>query len=485
MKRKNKGKDVLADHSETASNIFPVRIMVVDSDQNSLQQNVTILQKFPQIYKVTKCDKTDQAFTWLETDGSEFDIILIGECLLAANKLKLLQIGNARDLPVLVTSADGGIDTITRTIDDGACAYLPKPIPESVLKLVWTHAYSKRKNKLAQVQKLTDDASGKKKPRLKWTGDLKKKVVESVIEAGGIEEAKPSDILERLKTKRIQDNSITREKVSSYLQKERERANKNKEGTIEGSTLKTESNQPTGSQPSVDESLDDIYNELPSLDGGVILEDSSLPSNKSFPTGMFENYIEDDDIARDNSNCLLDCDVLTMEISEMMPSHMPGYKEGTSSEHVESGYEMEEHPPMTLPHLNTTNPNQQGLNLPLPVEANTSCTGGGLLFIDGFPNNFWEGLDSDSIDIGNDIAHEHSDNLLVVDNNFSVDNYSVDDDLLMPLAYRKVNLKADSSTVIPRIMLLSLDVYVRLLPHRHGHGMVTNKVVTTADTTPV
>lgn len=46
--------------------------------------------------------------------------------------------------------------------------------------------YSKKKNELAQVQKVTDDAFGEKKPRLKWTGDLKKKAVESVIEAGGI-----------------------------------------------------------------------------------------------------------------------------------------------------------------------------------------------------------------------------------------------------------------------------------------------------------
>ena len=73
-----------------------------------------------------------------------------------------------------------------RTIDDGACACLQKPIPESVLERVWTYAYSKRKNKLAQVQKLSDDASGDKKPRLKWTGDLKKKAEESVSEAGGI-----------------------------------------------------------------------------------------------------------------------------------------------------------------------------------------------------------------------------------------------------------------------------------------------------------
>lgn len=47
MKRKN----VIADHGEAASNFFPVRIVVVDSDKKSLKENVTILQKFPEIYE--------------------------------------------------------------------------------------------------------------------------------------------------------------------------------------------------------------------------------------------------------------------------------------------------------------------------------------------------------------------------------------------------------------------------------------------------
>lgn len=110
---------------------------------------------------------------------------------------------------------------------------------------------------------------------------------------------------------------------------------------------------------------------------------------------------------------------------------------------------------MTLPHPNTTNPNQQGFNLPLPVEANTSCTIGGQPFIDYWPENFSEMVDSidtggilgqPSLSLpnecrpveivrnytGNDMAHEQVDGL-IVDKNFSVDNFPVDDGLLMPV----------------------------------------------------
>ena len=47
--------------------------------------------------------------------------------------------------------------------------------------------YSKRENKFAQVQKVTNDASREKKPRLEWTDDLKKKLEESLTELGGVE----------------------------------------------------------------------------------------------------------------------------------------------------------------------------------------------------------------------------------------------------------------------------------------------------------
>ena len=249
------------------------------------------------------------------------------------------------------------------------------------------------------------------------------------------------------------------------MQKYREKLKKELTSN-EGSTLKIESN------------------ELPSLVRGIILEDSSLPSNKIFPAGTFENYAGDDDVLmkttvdgdHGHSNSLLESDVLTMitgdnniadghlnsaidsQLLTMMkesgtiPSHTPAYKdkEGTSSEHVESRYEREENPPMTLPHLNTTNPNQQGSNLPLPVEANASCTIEDRLFIDYWPDNFFDGLDSsntggilgdpslslpnESGPVGifeNNNGNDIDDNNPVVDDNYflAVNDYFLADDV--------------------------------------------------------
>lgn len=194
------------------------------------------------------------------------------------------------------------------------------------------------------------------------------------------------------------------------MQKRREKHKKEELTSNEGSTLKTESN------------------ELPSLGRGIFLGDSSLPSNKIFPAGTFENYAGDDDVLmkmtvdgdHGHSNSLLESNVLTMITGEnniadghlnsaldgqlltkmkesgTIPSYTPAYKdkEGTSSEHVESRYEREENPPMTLPHPNTTNSNQQGFNLLLPVAANASCSIGDQPFFDYGSEGLFDGLDS-------------------------------------------------------------------------------------------
>ena len=57
----------------------------------------------------------------------------------------------------------------------------------SVLTMVWIHVYSKRKNKLAQVQQLTNEVYGAKKPRMSWTSVIQEKFAESVLELGGID----------------------------------------------------------------------------------------------------------------------------------------------------------------------------------------------------------------------------------------------------------------------------------------------------------
>ena len=52
------------------------------------------------------------------------------------------------------------------------------------LNMLWTHVYSSRKNKLAQVQKPANDMSRAKKCRMSWKMDIQEKFVESVQEMG-------------------------------------------------------------------------------------------------------------------------------------------------------------------------------------------------------------------------------------------------------------------------------------------------------------
>ena len=51
------------------------------------------------------------------------------------------------------------------------------------LNMVWTHVYSSRKNKLAQVQKPANDMFAKK-CRISWKMDIQEKFGESVQEMG-------------------------------------------------------------------------------------------------------------------------------------------------------------------------------------------------------------------------------------------------------------------------------------------------------------
>ncbi|XP_050285551.1 two-component response regulator ORR26-like [Quercus robur] len=185
MDRKSKRKAVLPE-SDTGFDYSPVglSILVVDHDQKSLQEVVTNLRKCKHQYKVTECNQVEEALTLLRKDISIFDIIITEQRLLGISEFELLRIGREKGLPVVVTSEDDGVDTIQRSLDYGACAYLEKPIPMRDLNMVWTHVYSSRKNKLAQVQKPANDMSKAKKCRISWKMDIQEKFVESVQEMG-------------------------------------------------------------------------------------------------------------------------------------------------------------------------------------------------------------------------------------------------------------------------------------------------------------
>uniref|UniRef100_A0A7N2LMY0 Response regulatory domain-containing protein n=1 Tax=Quercus lobata TaxID=97700 RepID=A0A7N2LMY0_QUELO len=264
--------------------------------------------KKERVEEITECNQVEEALTLLRKDISIFDIIITEQRLLGISEFELFRIGREKGLPVVVTSEDDGVDTIQRSLDYGACAYLEKPIPMRDLNMVWT-------------------------------------------------QATPKKVLERMKTKGVRN--VSRDQVSSHLQKHRLKLQK-----------------------------------------------------------------------------------------QARPLHMEGYKDkdGTSSGHVESRYEME-HPPMTLLNgfLNTSDPNQLDIssqqqrapaaiknthgfqNLPLPVEANfctfegsTICANQNYTLMTQMAQAPFYWNESCPVGIfehftGEDIAHDHSEDLFFDD----------------------------------------------------------------------
>ncbi|XP_023903644.1 putative two-component response regulator ARR20 isoform X1 [Quercus suber] len=155
-------------------------------------------------------------------EGSVFHIIIIEQCLLGVNEFELLRIVREIDLPVIVTSEDDKPDIVQRSLNYGACDYLLKPIPMSVLKMVWKYMFLKKDNKWAQVQQLTNNVSRVRNQRMSWTSDSHEKFVESVKKLGGIDNATPKKILQLLQSNFKGFEDVDREKISSHLQKYRD-----------------------------------------------------------------------------------------------------------------------------------------------------------------------------------------------------------------------------------------------------------------------
>ncbi|KAF3946776.1 hypothetical protein CMV_026992 [Castanea mollissima] len=161
-------------------------------------------------YPVTECNRVEDASTLLRMEGRVFHIIIIEQCLLGVNEFELLRIGREMDLPVIVTSEDGQPNNIVRwSLENGACDYLLKPIPMSVLKMVWKYLFF---NNVSRV----------KNQRMSWTPDFHEKFEESVQKLGGAANATPRKILQFLQRNFKGFEDVDREKVSSHLQKYRD-----------------------------------------------------------------------------------------------------------------------------------------------------------------------------------------------------------------------------------------------------------------------
>nr|POE46160.1 two-component response regulator orr21 [Quercus suber] len=231
FRMKNEGSALLRE-SDTTFNNFPLglSVLIVDHDQQSLQEMEANLRRFGyealsqdrQQSHVTECNRVEDASTLLRMEGSVFHIIIIEQCLLGVNEFELLRIVREIDLPVIVTSEDDKPDIVQRSLNYGACDYLLKPIPMSVLKMVWKYMFLKKDNKWAQVQQLTNNVSRVRNQRMSWTSDSHEKFVESVKKLGGIDNATPKKILQLLQSNFKGFEDVDREKISSHLQKYRD-----------------------------------------------------------------------------------------------------------------------------------------------------------------------------------------------------------------------------------------------------------------------
>ncbi|KAL0010050.1 hypothetical protein SO802_005158 [Lithocarpus litseifolius] len=206
--KKNNGSALLRE-SDTTLNNFPLglSVLIVDHDQQSMQEMEANLRRCG--YEVAKYVRVEDASTLLRMEGSAFHIIIIEQCLLGVNEFEILRIGREMDLPVIVTSEDGEPDIVQRSLNYGACDYLLKPIPMSVLKMVWKYMF---------LKKVTNNVSRVRNQRMSWTRDSHEKFVESVQKLGGADKATPKGILKFLQSNFKGFEDVILAKIASHLQ---------------------------------------------------------------------------------------------------------------------------------------------------------------------------------------------------------------------------------------------------------------------------
>ncbi|KAK1319626.1 Two-component response regulator ARR14 [Acorus calamus] len=223
---------------------FPMgmRVLVLDSDPVSLGDLSINLQEYG--YNVTCSDLNDAVFLL----NLAFDLII---CDLNVQGRGVFQAAynmiNDVQVPVIMMCADERGE-VMKAVQEGACHCLIKPIERADLKYIWQHAVRIRMptievNEVSMLKRVrspkdvdndlsTNDDNRinnkRRKQRFIWTDELREQFVKAVEKLGGVGSAIPNKILEIMKNsdevKRIlkdikYNGEITRENISSYLQK--------------------------------------------------------------------------------------------------------------------------------------------------------------------------------------------------------------------------------------------------------------------------
>ncbi|KAL3724370.1 hypothetical protein ACJRO7_029531 [Eucalyptus globulus] len=251
----NEKSNVLSEYGDQ----FPkgVRVLVVDDDVTCL----LILEKMLQdcSYQVTKCQRGEEALSMIRENKGGFDIVLTDVHMPGMDGLQLLaEIANTGvTLPVVMFSSDSKKDTVLKGVNSGACDFLVKPIQINTLKILWRHMLrsnqSPSKNSTKELETLhnpttsssnnthtraeneeensksskrsseeeADHGQSKsraKKPRLVWTPELNQMFI-TAVNSLGKDDVKPNKILQIMRKMTGVPPHLTRQNVSSHLQK--------------------------------------------------------------------------------------------------------------------------------------------------------------------------------------------------------------------------------------------------------------------------
>ncbi|XP_052159509.1 two-component response regulator ORR25 [Oryza glaberrima] len=232
----------------TAARKFPegLRVLAVDDSPVCLMLLEALLRRCK--YQPTMTRDAATALQMLRERPGDFDLVISDVHMLDMDGFKLLElIGLEMDLPVIMQSANGELETMMKGVTHGACDYLVKPVSLKDIQNIWQHVWRKRKldirnhsggyndggelvgatrTKRKYTRKMRNDGdnygenkenmdSTLKRQRVVWTPELHRDFVIAVHELG-VDRAVPRKILRMMKV-----DYMTRENIASHLQKYR------------------------------------------------------------------------------------------------------------------------------------------------------------------------------------------------------------------------------------------------------------------------
>src|SRR4051812_43806601 len=109
------------------------RILMVDDDRQMCEMVEGALER--RGFSVTSCQSGEDAFEQVKTH--DFDVVVTDLNMRGMDGLQLCEriVANRRDVPVVVVTAFGSLDTAVAAIRAGAYDFITKPFDVQMLKL--------------------------------------------------------------------------------------------------------------------------------------------------------------------------------------------------------------------------------------------------------------------------------------------------------------------------------------------------------------